>query len=360
MGTLLFAAALLAHQDNLSESRLTVQGREVVWRVKVGTPDLQKALRFKESPLELTEGRLQELKPGIAGVLLSGLAIEIDGRAVEPEIGPLEPGYETYFLTGEPFIGHATLELRYRASGEVGRVRARVRFFADLTDRHRAIVDVQWGGKRTQFTSEGPRELNLTPESLDPSFWRTGGQFVLWGVQHIFMGFDHIAFLLALLLGARRLGGLVAIVTSFTVAHSITLLLSALNLIRLDPRITEALIAASIVYVAVENCIVRDTGHRWILTFGFGLVHGLGFSSFLRDLLTDGTSTVVQVLSFNVGVELGQLAILAVAFPAVAWLRRGAAEERRRRLVWIGSAPILLFGLGWLVERLLGLEFMPL
>src|SRR5437588_12053532 len=99
--------------------------------------------------------------------------------------------------------------------------------------------------------------------------------------------FDHIAFLMALLLAALRLGDMVRVVTSFTVAHSITLLLAAMNVIRLPGPVTESLIAASIVYVAAENFFIKDARHRWILTFAFGLVHGLGFSSVLRERLQD-------------------------------------------------------------------------
>jgi cytochrome bd-type quinol oxidase subunit 1 len=100
------------------------------------------------------------------------------------------------------------------------------------------------------------------------------------------------------------------------------------------------------------------------LTFVFGLVHGLGFSSVLRERLVDVSGILVPVLSFNVGVEVGQILILFAAFPVILWLRRGKderiREQRQRRLVWVGSAPILLLGLGWLVERLLGMEFMPI
>ena len=175
-------------------------------------------------------------------------------------------------------------------------------------------------------------------------------------MHHIFIGYDHIAFLLALLLAARGLMEMVKIATSFTVAHSLTLLFSALDVIRLKPQVTESLIAASIVYVAVENYTLKEGKYRWILTFAFGLVHGLGFSTVLKERLSESSGILVPVVSFNVGVELGQIAILLVAFPLAAWARRGpdkeSGERRRRRLLVIGSTAILLLGVTWLAERL--------
>jgi hypothetical protein len=153
------------------------------------------------------------------------------------------------------------------------------------------------------------------------------------------------------------------VVTSFTVAHSITLLLAALDVIRVSGAVTESLIAASIVHVAAENYFIKEGGHRWILTFAFGLVHGLGFSSVLRARLQDLGSIAVPVVSFNLGVEVGQIAILLVALPVLIWIRKGsdeaASERRRRRPVRVGSMPILLLGLFWLIDRVFQLNLMP-
>jgi hydrogenase/urease accessory protein HupE len=234
-----------------------------------------------------------------------------------------------------------------------------VHLFSDLTSEHRALVTVRFAGREEQYTLLGPSELRVT-STPGSSWW----QFVAWGVEHILTGYDHIAFLLALVLGARRLRDLVVLVTAFTVAHSITLLLSALDVIRLPSQMTETLIAASIVYVAAENLWAKQPHHRWMLTFGFGLVHGLGFSSVLRGLLANQNAVLLPVVSFNIGVELGQLGLLAVVYPCLLWLRSTPdperAQRRQRQLVVIGSSLILLAGTGWLVERLFHLEFMPL
>jgi hydrogenase/urease accessory protein HupE len=250
---------------------------------------------------------------------------------------------------------------RFRSEEDIERVALSYRLFSHLVRNHRAVLTVAWGDRTREYVLFGAKELKLRPETLDERWWAPAAAFFGWGIHHIFVGFDHIAFLLALLFGARRIPDLIKVATSFTAAHSLTLLLSALEVIRIPGRVTEALIAVSIIYVAVENYFVKEGRHRWMLAFGFGLVHGLGFSSLLRDLLTD--RIVIPVLAFNVGIEVGQLAILSVAYPIFKALQRTkeveTADLRRRRLVLAGSVPILLLGCGWLVERVCGLAFMP-
>src|SRR5581483_3396271 len=145
---------------------------------------------------------------------------------------------------------------------------------------------------------------------LDPHWYQAALQFVKLGFQHILSGTDHLLFLLCLVIPFRRLRALIPIVTSFTVAHSITLIASAYNLAPSAlwfPPLVEALIAASIVYMALENIVGTTSVHRrWIITFGFGLVHGFGFSFALRETLQfAGSHLLASLLSFNLGVELG-------------------------------------------------------
>lgn len=191
------------------------------------------------------------------------------------------------------------------------------------------------------------------PESLLSQM----GRFVWLGVEHIFLGYDHIMFLLALIVVGSRLGELVRIVSAFTVAHSITLVLATLEWVSLPPQLVESGIALSIAYVAAENFWLKRTDYRWVLTFGFGFVHGFGFASVLRDLGLPPRGLVASLLAFNVGVELGQVAIVGVVFPLVLSLAR---TPHHRFVARIASAVILLFGVGWLVERIFGLSYMPL
>lgn len=360
-----FLVALFFHDDGVSSSDVVVSGRTVTWTVDVGIDALKNVVQFPAPPADLTEEDVQAVKKNIALYLLSRSGLHVNGKKVEAKEGPLAPVYEMLPLTQTPYISRVRQQFVYEAAEDVKELRLQLHFFSDRRLDHRALVVVTWDGRSREFHRVGPCELDVSYEDVVPNAWKRFGQFLVWGMHHIFIGYDHIAFLLALLLAARTLIEIVKVVTSFTVAHSITLFLAALDAIRLPGRLTEILIAGSIVYVAVENFFVKGGKHRWILSYCFGLVHGLGFSSVLKELLPERASLVLPVLSFNLGVELGQIAILLVAYPLCRWIR-GRSEEghelnpRQRRLLWVGSAAVFLFGMGWLVERVFRLEFMPL
>ena len=175
--------------------------------------------------------------------------------------------------------------------------------------------------------------------------------FVAMGVEHILGGVDHLLFLLALLALARGLWQTVTIVTGFTVAHSITLSLAALGVIDVPSRIVEPLIAASIVWVALENLLRTDIPpHRWLLSFCFGLVHGFGFASAIEPLKLPARRLALALLGFNLGVEAGQAFVVVLLLPMLLWMRGSAWEPRIVRAASLGVAA---FGLVWLVERLI-------
>jgi hydrogenase/urease accessory protein HupE len=198
---------------------------------------------------------------------------------------------------------------------------------------------------RATFTAELPEQLLISPE---PRPFRA---FLALGIEHIATGYDHLLFLLGLLIVGGSLRAALQIITSFTLAHSITLALATLNIINVPPKIIEPLIAASIVFVGLQNILSPGVEKRWLLTFGFGLIHGCGFASALRDLGigANGTSIAVPLVSFNLGVELGQLTIAALVLPLI-WKCR-ASPVFVRRLVPIGSGMIVLAGGYWLIQR---------
>ena len=162
-----------------------------------------------------------------------------------------------------------------------------------------------------------------------------------------------ILFLLGLLIVGGSFKSAIKIITAFTVAHSITLALATMNLINIPPSIIEPLIAVSIIYVGVENMVRRDMDKRWLLAFGFGLVHGCGFASALRDLGigSDGTSIVVPLFSFNLGVEICQMTIAALVLPLIWKLRE--RPQFVHQFVPAGSCLIALAGTWWLLQRTL-------
>jgi hypothetical protein len=189
---------------------------------------------------------------------------------------------------------------------------------------------------------------------LDPRWHQAALRFVGLGFLHILDGVDHLLFLLCLVIPFRRARDLVLIVTSFTVAHSITLIGSALNVAPgalWFPPLVETLIATSIVYMALENIVgVTAVRRRWIITFGFGLVHGFGFSFALRETLQfAGAHLLTSLLAFNVGVELGQLVALAIMLPGLWLLFRHVVAERIGAIVL--SALVAHTAWHWMTER---------
>jgi len=189
---------------------------------------------------------------------------------------------------------------------------------------------------------------------LDPRWHQAALRFIESGFMHILEGMDHLLFLLCLVIPFRRLLPLAVIVTSFTVAHSITLIASAFGYVPGGlwfPPLIETLIAISIVWVALENIVgANNLQRRWVITFVFGLVHGFGFSFALRESLQfAGEHLVTSLLSFNLGVELGQLLVLAILLPLLNLLFRNAVAERI--VIIILSALVAHTGWHWLLER---------
>jgi HupE / UreJ protein len=178
--------------------------------------------------------------------------------------------------------------------------------------------------------------------------WR----YLVFGFTHILPnGIDHVLFVLGLYLGARSFKSLLVLVTCFTLAHSITLGMASLNIIHLPGNIVEPLIAASIVWVGVENFFIKQTAaYRPALVFGFGLLHGLGFASALSELDLPQTNFLLALLSFNVGIELGQLSVIALAVLATLWLRQ--RSWYRRRITLPASFIIAVIAGFWTVQRI--------
>jgi hypothetical protein len=189
---------------------------------------------------------------------------------------------------------------------------------------------------------------------LDPRWHQAALRFVELGFAHILQGTDHLLFLLCLVIPFRRFRALIPVVTSFTAAHSITLIASAYNLgpdTLWFPPLIETLIAVSIVYMALENIVGGSTlQRRWMISFGFGLVHGFGFSFALRQSLQfAGSHLLTSLLSFNIGVELGQLLVLLLLLPLLELIFRVVVAERMGTIIL--SALVAHTGWHWMLER---------
>ncbi len=197
---------------------------------------------------------------------------------------------------------------------------------------------------------------SVTVSTAAPPIRATMQRYLVTGIEHIFLGYDHVAFLIAIVLWAQRLWPVIKIVTAFTLAHSVTLSLAALQIVVIPSAIVEPAIAASIVFVAVENFFSRNVDGRWRVTFAFGLIHGFGFASALGDFGLPTNAVVPSLAAFNVGVEIGQVAIVAIVVPALIAVDRLLAADRQKParaapLVYALSAAITVLGGYWFFSR---------
>ncbi len=240
------------------------------------------------------------------------------------------------------------LDLTLVCASSSGRLVVREDWFDLFGEHYRTIARIE--------TPAGAREAVFLPDTrtvtIDvgdtPSSSRLG--FFRLGVEHILRGYDHLLFLAALLLPGGRLLSMLAIVTAFTLAHSVTLALAVLRVVTLPDRVVECAIALSIVWVALENVLLpRAPSRRWVVSFVFGLVHGFGFASTLLALDLPPRNMALALLGFNLGVETGQAVVVALLVPLLAWMRQWPWEPR---MVRVASLAVAAIGLVWFVERL--------
>ena len=265
------------------------------------------------------------------------------------------------FSVGCPWPPEATIEVDYR-------------LFADVDSTHRGLL--RWPSSespgKTLTAVLGPDRptISLTPGAA-PSWAATLVQYGEEGVWHIWIGIDHVLFLVCLLLPAVFRPGtrepvarlapafwdVARVVTAFTAAHSITLSLAALSVVTLPSRLVESAIALSVVLAALNNLKPLVSGRRWLVAFVFGLIHGFGFASVLADLGLPSDALFLALAGFNLGVELGQLAIVAFVLPLAYALRFGALY--RSVIFTGGSVAVALLAAIWLAERWMGWDLMP-
>jgi hypothetical protein len=238
------------------------------------------------------------------------------------------------------------------------------------TDNTNFSIDLNFGGLGLNTTTvlafvtpEGANrifEFSGSPGlvELDPSWYHAFLRFIVSGIEHILGGFDHLLFVLCLILPCRQWRPLIAIITAFTLAHSVTLMASAFGLVPKSlwfPPLIEMLIALSILYMALENILKKDFHQRWSIAFGFGLIHGFGFSFALSESLQfAGNHLLTSLLSFNIGVEIGQIIMILLALPVLNYCFRSMASEKLG--IIIISALVAHTAWHWLLERYMTLS----
>ena len=335
------AARLAAHPLSVSYARFDAADGALTAVVRVPADDMD-LLHQLDTNLDDVVGapEIEAARDRLAGYVAKHVAVTRDGARVPLAVTAVGPWADSQ---GQPYV---ELTLRGAVPAPARPLDLQVTLLRDLYSDHRVLAEAATKAGSRQFVFQGGNTWRVEPGA--PSRWATAREFVKLGVEHIVTGYDHVLFLLALLLVAESLRHVVAIVTSFTLAHSVTLALATLGLVEPSGRVVEAVIALSIAYVGVENILARRVRHRWLLTFAFGLVHGFGFAGILREMNLERSGLVLSLLSFNLGVELGQVAIVALLWPLLKALHRSA---RRPQVVRYASAAIALCGLAWFVER---------
>ena len=290
--------------------------------------------------LRLAQAGSQQNREKLLDVLRRHVALTANGTRCEPGPGHLVPA--------PPDAPTVTMHVDFACGSAVRDLVVRDDVFDLLGPDHHTLAKLE-SGEETRELAFAPesREARVSLDARDTA--REEGSFFELGVEHILTGYDHLLFLGALLLRGGRLLSLFKIITAFTIAHSITLALAGLGVVTVPERLVESVIAASIVYVALENIFLRQApSQRWLVSFVFGLVHGFGFASALDPLHLPARHLALALLSFNIGVETGQALVVALLLPILVWMR-GARWERRT--VQTASGAVALLGFVWLVER---------
>lgn len=240
---------------------------------------------------------------------------------------------------------HTTLELTYTWSQPVTGLTINYNLFLPNVPTAQCLATVIQDGQTHNlvFTPQ-QREFAL----INPHLGQQISSFVLLGIEHILTGYDHVLFLISLLMLGGGFGDLLKVVTAFTIAHSVTLSLAVLDIVTLPVRFVESAIALSIVYVAAENFWRKGLRWRWLITFVFGLIHGLGFAGVLKEIHPNQANLALSLVSFNIGVEIGQIAIVTLAFVVLRTIKKHPWELMIRRCL---SGCVIALGLLWFVQR---------
>ncbi len=363
-----FAPALQAHLLNMTRVQVTIGADD---RVDVSMSlDLTRAAgsslayyRLSQSPAPLTD---PDIAPKLTA-LTQAMAVRLDDILIPLQLSAarLPQLAESEFLNPVTWpMTEVELHGQLPPGAAAGSGSLQVRFDPAFPYEEPIALTLQASDGTRRMTrwlvagQMSPRfGLRQAPpgagtEVTEEAAWRTLGRYLVFGFKHILPGgLDHLLFVLGLYLGTRRLRRLLLLVTTFTLAHSTTLILSSFGVVRLPAGVVEPLIALSIAWVGIENLLPhRQRAGRVILVFAFGLLHGLGFAAALKELGLPPAHFLGALLSFNLGVEFGQLAVIGIAL--LLTLRWRQHPRYRPWLVLPGSLAIALLALVWTVQRL--------
>jgi hypothetical protein len=360
---LAYTPVLRAHKASDSYLTLKIAGEHIAGRWDIALRDLDFAIGLdSDDNGEITWGEVRRRREAVFDYALSRLNLAGDNARC-----PLRSA--NYLIETHTDGAYSVLMFTAACGNAPTRINIDYSLLFDLDPQHRGLLRVEFG-KATHTAVLSPTQPNQQIEVAEIKAGTAFLQYFREGVWHIWLGYDHILFLLSLLfpavlirqhrkwLPAARfrpvLLEVVKIVTAFTVAHSLTLSLATLGVIELPSRWIESAIAASVVLAALNNVYPLISKKLWGVAFGFGLIHGLGFANVLKDLGLPEDMLILTLLAFNLGVEAGQLAIVSVFLPAAFFLRKSWGY--RQLLVNTGSMLIVLIALIWLTERSLNIQ----
>jgi len=355
-----------AHKPSDSYLNFIVEGNAIDGQWDIALRDLDFALGLDANgDAAITWGEVKAKQRDIDAYAMARLNLQSDGQSC--------PATVTDHLVDDHTDGaYAVLRFKAQCPQPIKQLQTRYGLFFDIDPQHKGLLQLQYEDVSTTaiFSPEkATQQFSLTTPNRITQFI----DYAREGIWHIWIGFDHILFLLALLLPAvvirqRQQWQAVAafkpafwsvlkIVTAFTLAHSITLTLATLGVISLPSRWVESIIAASVVIAALNNIYPLFRERRWMMAFLFGLIHGFGFATVLSDLGLPKSALALALVGFNVGVEAGQLAIVAAFLPVAFYLRHTMLY--RKVILLGGSALIALLASAWLVERAFNMKFLP-
>lgn len=333
-----------AHDPGLSSTEVILNENGVDISITFALQDTESfAPMDKDGDAEVSVDEREASKPEVAALIANELDVTLNNENVKP-----------FAIENVTFDAQNNAHLSFHYQPEATSLKMQLQFLNKLPDGHKQVVTIKdKTGKNLSekmlTQQDNSIELNLSAGESSSMF----KDFFLLGIEHILTGYDHLLFLFALLIVTHRFWAAFGIITFFTIAHSITLAIAGMNLFTIPSMIVEPLIAASIVYVGVENLIIKEPKGRKYLTFAFGLIHGFGFAAVLQEMNITSIETgiLVPLLSFNLGVETGQLIVTTIALPIIWWLHTKPLIEKY--FVPVCSTIVCLAGGFWLIERTL-------
>lgn len=343
LALLAIALPAAAHKVGISRGEYRAQGATLHADLTFARPELAATVPGLDANGDGTVSE-NELASGKAALV----ATVVDGLDVDAGSGRCRGDLEHAELTANDGLA---LHLVYACDKAPAAFHLRMPLLASLSVGHRHLADVASATGAPPVTHvlyEASPAFDVGAQPAQAGGQLAGSLFLL-GIEHILTGFDHLMFLFGVVLVAARLRTILLAVTAFTLAHSVTLGLATLGFWAPSPAIVEPAIALSIVYVGIENWFVKDASRRWMLTFPFGLVHGFGFAGALKEIALPRSEVPLALVSFNLGVEAGQVLVLALVLPILFWLRR--LPWFARNGVRSASSVVALSGLVWFVQR---------